>query len=80
MSDKQFLVYEPGSETIRQMPENYMVAHRSLEENSPSYQPYWVCDPDVACNPVLAIDLFILLLNYEGRYATGPELMGRLKK
>ena len=78
--DEQFLVYEPGSETIRQMPENYMIAHRSIDANSPDWREYWIADPDVACNPVLAIDLFILLLNYEGRYATGEELMRRLNK
>ena len=61
---KERLVYSEyeGLETIRQQPQNYLIAHK--------LQKRWVCDPDSACNKQLAIRLFNLLFDYDFQYRT----------
>jgi hypothetical protein len=61
------LIYEPGSGTIRQLPENYCIAYK---RNSA-----WVCEPDLACNKRLALKVFTKLLQFKYKYGTGETLI-----
>jgi len=66
---KNTLVYQKGSNTIRQMPQNYLVAHKSPVHLG------WVCDPDMAADFELTTKVFSALRVFENKYATGPELL-----
>lgn len=65
---KNYLTYQSGSDTIRQMPSNYIIAKMDMEGR-------WVCDPDMACNHHLATVVFQVLLNYDAKYGSGGYLM-----
>jgi len=67
---KMKIIYQPESETIRQMPENYLLAHKT--ENR------WICEPDLACNKKTAIKVFKLLLNHSVKYGSGDNLISYL--
>ncbi len=64
------VIYQPKSETIRQMPENYLLA--SKIDNK------WVCEPDLACNKKLAVKIFKLLFNHSVKYGSGENLISYL--
>jgi len=61
MSD---IIFEESTDTIRQVPENYLLAER--------VQIRWVCDPDLACDKLLAHKVFMATLDYDWKYASGP--------
>ena len=68
---RPILGYCDYSETIRQMPENYLIAHK--DGNA------WKCVPDLAANKELCIKVFTELLNHESKYqASGLELLAKL--
>ena len=63
---KQTLFYCKYSDTIRQAPENYLIAKKD-----PSDQQRWICDPDLAANKELATKIFHALFTFEAHYGTG---------
>jgi len=68
---RPILGYCDYSETIRQMPENYLIAHK--DGNA------WKCEPDLAADKELCIKVFTELLNYESKWQTsGIELLAKL--
>ena len=69
--DWKNVIYQKATETIRQMPENYLQAHRISGR--------WVCDPDIAANQEIASAIFLELFNYESRYGSGEKLLETLK-
>jgi len=69
---KTKLIHAPYSDTIRQMPENYLIAYRKNRR--------WRCDPDLACNKELATKLFLRLFEYENCYGTAENLISGLNR
>ena len=68
---KNRLVYEEGSDTVRQMPQNYLVAYRTDRR--------WICDPDGAADRRLAAKVFMRLFEYGYAYGEGPALIKGIK-
>lgn len=65
------LVYELGSESIRQMPENYLIAHFNGHR--------WVSEPDLAANRDLAVRVYLALFDHGIKYnRDGLCLLGRV--
>ena len=80
-ANKNHLVYEKGSETIRQRPQNYLIAQRvqsvsNIGEDAPSQaHARWVCDPDLAADRDLIQKVFsVIISSFEMKYATVEEL------
>ncbi len=68
---KPILSYCDYSNTIRQFPENYLIA--SKKENK------WICEPDLAANKKLIFKVFKELLNYKSKYCQdGLKLLAKL--
>ena len=67
---KNTLIYQIGSETIRQMPQNYCIAYKI--ENR------WVCEPDLAADIKLATKVFNALFEYENKYGSGINLLSKV--
>ena len=61
--NKSRLEFDSYSNTLRQMPENYLIAH--LKE---SKFKTWVCEPDLAADKKLCVKVFVALLTYENKY------------
>jgi hypothetical protein len=68
----QYLTYQEGSETIRQMPENYLIAKKHLNR--------WITDPDMACNKTLATKVFLALFDFDTAYGTGKKVLETANK
>jgi ferredoxin-thioredoxin reductase catalytic subunit len=66
---KNILVYEDATNTIRQHPGNYMIAHKK-EHLLP-----WVLDFDSAANKKLVLRVCEALFEHKNRYGTGLELL-----
>lgn len=67
------LVYNEYSDTIRQAPQNYLIAYRR--------EGKWIADPDLAADKGLAVQCFTALLNYENRWqSSGHHLLERIKR
>lgn len=65
---KPILTYEPGSDTIRQMPQNYLVAHKEHGR--------WICDSDMAADYELCVRVFKAVhSSYDARYGSGLFLL-----
>lgn len=64
------LIYQQNSDTIRQMPQNYLIAHR---ENG-----RWICDPDLAADKELSNRVFNALFEFENKYGTGLNLLSKV--
>jgi hypothetical protein len=69
---KYKVFYSQSTETLRQAPQNYLVAHR--EHNR------WVCEPDLAADRELVNVVFNLLLEHEFKYGTGKKLVEHINK
>ncbi len=70
MSDN-ILTYEEGTETIRQMPQNYCIAHRSNMS--------WICDPDPAADYSLVKRVFDeIFKNHSSKWGTGLNLLSKV--
>lgn len=68
---KPILVYNEPTDTIRQMPQNYLIAHKVGIK--------WICEPDLSADKKLCIRVFTELLNYESKYCiNGPELLAKV--
>ena len=61
------IVYAPYSETIRQMPQNYMIAHLAR-----GYRSVWYVDPDLAADPKIVCAVSLAMLEYENKYSIIP--------
>ena len=64
------VIYAEGSETIRQMPENYLLAHRR--------DGRWLCEPDLAADRKLAVKVFKAILSYEVKYGNGEVVLAAI--
>ena len=64
------VIYQAASETIRQMPENYLLAHKR--------NGAWVCEPDLAANRNIAVRIFKALFNYDVKYGTGENIIAKI--
>ena len=69
------LIYQEGSETIRQMPENYLIAKRTELGQS----DHWDMDADLAASPYLVKKVCLALLDFETKYGTGEKVLERCK-
>lgn len=69
MKAKSTIVYCKGSDTIRQAPENYLIAKRDVGINC------WVCDPDLASDTSLATAVFFTLLKYSYKYGKAEDIV-----
>jgi hypothetical protein len=54
------LEHQRSTGTIRQQPQNYLIAHWA--------DSCWICDPDLAADPDLAVAVFRELLKFEHKY------------
>lgn len=66
------IIYQKATETIRQMPENYLLAHRTFGR--------WVCDPDIAADQKISSAIFLELFNYESRYCRNGDALIEILK
>jgi hypothetical protein len=64
------VIYQQESETIRQIPENYLLAGKVKNR--------WVCEPYLACNKKVAIKIFKLLFNHSIKYGSGENLINNI--
>jgi len=67
---ENILVYQPETETIRQMPQNYCIAVK--KENR------WVLDYDIAADKGLVLRVCNALFEHKNRYAKGLELLAEI--
>lgn len=72
---KPHLEYCDYSKTIRQMPENFIVAQQEDENTN---TPYWVCIPDLAVDIDLSTKVFQALLDFGCKYGSGLNLLERV--
>ena len=64
------LVYSEYSETIRQAPQNYLIAH--------NIKGHWICEPDLAADKELATRVFIALFEFDVKYGSGLNLLSKV--
>jgi hypothetical protein len=65
------LCYEVSTETIRQMPQNYLIAYK--RDNR------WICDPDLAADKKLSLRVFKALFVYANKYQNdGLKLLAEI--
>lgn len=64
------LVYNVATETIRQEPQNYLIAHK---ENG-----RWICEPDLAADQELAKRVFNALFDHDTKYGDGLNLLSKV--
>ena len=62
--------YQDNSETIRQLPENYLIAYR--------INGSWICEPDMAANKELATRVFLALFDHKVKYGDGLNLLEKV--
>lgn len=83
MKKKSHLEYCEYSKTIRQMPENYLIAHQlnsgAIKQIRPM-TPYWVCIPDLAANIDLATKVFQALFDFDTKYGSAQNLLQKVKE
>ena len=72
MKEKPYIVYNEYTDTIRQMPENYLIARRRNKYN------YWIVDPDMAADQNLATEVFLALFIFDLKYESGPTVVKHL--
>lgn len=64
---KPRLVFDSYSNTLRQEPENYLIANYDKKR--------WVCEPDLAANKKLCAKVFVSLLTYENKYQSDGNVL-----
>ena len=70
---KSVLSYSEKTNTIRQFPENYVIAGKLFDHSE------WICQPDLAADKQLCMIVFRHLLEYENKYQKdGLKLLGVL--
>lgn len=68
---KNNIVFSTSTNTIRQMPQNYLLA---IKNNGA-----WHLDFDLACSPVFARKVTTAYLNYSVKHGTGENFIECLK-
>jgi hypothetical protein len=63
----QTLIFQASTKTIRQMPQNYLIAHNESGR--------WICDPDLAADKKLCAKIFLALFEFKNKYGTGENLL-----
>lgn len=66
------IIFDPNSKTIRQMPENYLLAECCGSR--------WICDPDSACNKDIAVLVFETLMIQTNKYGSGENLLSEITR
>lgn len=66
------VIYSEGTKTIRQMPQNYLIAYNR--------EGRWVCDSDTAADVEICKVVFEVLLTHTARYSSGEELLDMIKR
>lgn len=67
------IIYEASSQTIRQLPENYMIADR--------IQGRWRCDPEPAADWKVVRKIFkLLFFSHKLRYGPGESLVNKYNR
>lgn len=64
---ENYLVYQHTTETIRQMPQNYLIAYK--------IDKHWVCEPDLASDRYLAMRVFLALFDFNIKYGSGFDII-----
>ena len=59
------LIFEKESRTIRQTPQNYLIAHFDHNERC------WKCVPDLAADKGLATQVFLALFDHDAKWNDG---------
>lgn len=68
---ENILTYQETNETIRQMPQNYIIAEKINGK--------WICDPDPAADKKLVLRVFNELFdNHNSRWGTGLNLLSKV--
>ena len=60
------IVFNRYSETLRQQPHNYVLAHRNSNR--------WICDPDLAADTDVVKATFQATFSFQGRHGDGDIL------
>jgi hypothetical protein len=72
--EKSYLIYQNSTETIRQQPENYLIASKDdLERNNG-----WLLNPDLSANPALVLKTSLSLLDYSTKYGSEENLLAKI--
>ena len=66
------VIYQAGTETIRQMPQNYCLAVKRMG--------VWVLFFDIACSKIIAHRILDLLFESDICYGTGENLIAEYEK
>ena len=69
------LIYQSESETIRQMPQNYLIAYKTELGQS----DHWNMDVDLAADPYIVQKVCLALLDFDTKYGTGEKVLERCK-
>ena len=64
------IIHSKVTNTIRQEPENYVIAYRVNGK--------WVSEPDLAADKDLCIRVYLELFNHSSKYGTGENLIKEL--
>jgi len=72
---KLTLIYCEYSGTIRQMPQNYMIAYQA---NAGTNYAYWVCTPDIAADVELSVKVFKALFDFDIRHGSAENLLKKM--
>jgi hypothetical protein len=71
MAEESWLEYEKGSETIRQKPQNYLIAFKDASRGG----SYWTLAPDLSANRVLIDKVLDAIMTFDGRYGDGAKIV-----
>ena len=67
---KAILIYNKLNNTVRQEPENYLIARKSGDR--------WISEPDLAADKGLCVRVYLELFNHSSKYGTGENLIKEL--
>ena len=68
------LVYNESTDTIRQMPQNYLIAYRTPSKA----HKRWIVDCDIAADKELASRVFNAIFDFDTRYGNGLNLLAKV--
>ena len=74
---ENILIYQKGSETIRQMPQSYLIAYKN-HGNQVGQPEHWICEPDISADKKLATRVFLALFDYDTKYGDGLNLLSKV--
>lgn len=70
MTKSYSVVYCDYSQTIRLMPQNYLLAHKARPSNN-----YWVMEPDLAAPLGYVLLVTQVLMAFDCKYGTGEDIV-----